>query len=65
MCEDSKGFIWIGTDGGGLNRFDRKTGTFRHYQYDAFNKNTLGSNEVLAITEDSKGNIWVGTWEED
>lgn len=29
--QDSDGMIWIGTDGGGINRFDPASGTFRHY----------------------------------
>lgn len=29
--EDNKGIIWIGTDGGGINSFDPKTNTFKHY----------------------------------
>ncbi|MGL4292336.1 MAG: two-component regulator propeller domain-containing protein [Bacteroidales bacterium] len=30
VCEDNK-HIWIGTDGGGINRFDPATETFLHY----------------------------------
>ena len=30
LCEDEK-HIWIGTDGGGINRFDPDTETFCHY----------------------------------
>lgn len=29
--QDSDGAVWVGTDGGGLNRFDPASGTFRHY----------------------------------
>lgn len=29
--QDSDGTIWIGTDGGGINRFDHATNTFTHY----------------------------------
>lgn len=31
MYEDADRTIWLGTDGGGLNRFDPHAGTFRHY----------------------------------
>lgn len=31
ICEDKNGAIWIGTDGGGINRFDLNTQEFRHY----------------------------------
>lgn len=31
LLEDSAGIIWIGTDGGGVNRFDPETEKFTHY----------------------------------
>lgn len=31
VYEDDEANIWLGTDGGGLNRFDRETLTFDHY----------------------------------
>ncbi|MEG1749444.1 MAG: two-component regulator propeller domain-containing protein, partial [Tannerellaceae bacterium] len=31
MFEDKAGFIWLGTDGGGINRLDPHTGLFNHY----------------------------------
>lgn len=32
FLEDSKGVIWIATDGGGLNSYSPESGTFKHYQ---------------------------------
>jgi ligand-binding sensor domain-containing protein/signal transduction histidine kinase len=72
IYEDKKGTLWIGTGSvystkagasneGGLNRFDRKTGTFTRYMHDPKNPNSLIDNKVSAIFEDSKGNFWVGT----
>lgn len=29
--EDKRGYLWLGTDGGGINRFDPEQGTFKHY----------------------------------
>ena len=58
--EDSKGDTWVGTDGGGLNLFNKEDETFRHFTMENSN---LGSNAVLSILEDSYGNLWVGTWE--
>ena len=31
LFEDKNGVIWIGTDGGGLNRYQSKTRSFKHY----------------------------------
>jgi signal transduction histidine kinase/ligand-binding sensor domain-containing protein len=72
IYEDSKGTLWIGTgsvygadkdkmDKGGLNRFDKTTGTFTRYMHDPNDEHSLINNKVRAIFEDSKGNFWVGT----
>src|SRR5512139_2017917 len=34
LLEDRSGRLWIGTIGGGLNLFDRETGTFRRFRAD-------------------------------
>jgi ligand-binding sensor domain-containing protein len=63
VLEDRLGNLWIGTDGGGLNRLDRKTGTFRYYRHDAKDSTTIGSNAVWALLEDSQRRLWVGGWD--
>jgi ligand-binding sensor domain-containing protein len=55
MLEDSRGFIWMGTDGGGISQFDGKK--FKNFS----KKDGLSDNRVLAIYESKKGNIWIGT----
>ena len=67
LYEDHEGILWIGTGlpflplkGGGLNRFDRKTGTFR-YLHDPDNPHSLINDKIRAIFEDSRGVFWVGT----
>jgi len=72
IYEDSQGELWIGTgsvygpdktraDVGGLNRLNKKTGTFIRYMHDPDNPQSLINNKVGSIFEDSKGNFWVGT----
>jgi len=61
LMEDSKQNIWVGTQGGGLNRFDPFSEKFEHYKQDPYDKNSLINNNVSAIMEDSYGNIWIGT----
>ena len=68
LYEDKAGVLWIGTgyafyndDKGGLNRFNRSTGTFTRYMSDPKNPQTLINNKVRAIFEDSYGTFWVGT----
>lgn len=50
-------FLWVGTKGGGLNRFDRKTGKFQHYK----TEQGLPDNVVYGILTENVGNIWMST----
>ena len=53
--QDSRGYLWLGTQGGGLARFDGKT--FRNFSI----REGLAGNYVQAIAEGSEGKLWVGT----
>jgi len=52
--------LWIGTTGGGLNRFDSKTGTFTRYGHNADDVNSIGSNNISCLAL-HKNTIWIGT----
>jgi len=62
FAESKNGDIWIGTDGGGLNKLDRKTGVFSHYRDNPSDPNSLSSNAVISICEDHEGTLWMGTY---
>lgn len=49
--------LWIGTYGGGLNRFDLIKGTFSHF----WKKDGLPNNVIYGILEDRKGHLWLST----
>ena len=51
------GVVWVGTGGGGLNRFDRSTGTFTRYT----KQDGLPSDNVTCILADDVGYLWLGT----
>ena len=61
LYQDSKGRLWIGTRGGGLNRFDADTEHFIYFKHNTSDPHSLSHNEVNAIFEDDKGILWVGT----
>ncbi len=50
-------FLWLGTDGGGLNRFDKETESFDAYTTD----HDLPGNSIGSILSDDFGNLWLGT----
>lgn len=56
--EDKAGNCWIGTEGGGLLLFDRKTGAYTRYN----KANGLSNNSILKILEDKNGNLWISTF---
>lgn len=60
LYEDSRGFLWIGTQGG-ISKFDINRLTFRHYQNQPDDSSSLSNNWVLSILEDHSGVMWIGT----
>jgi ligand-binding sensor domain-containing protein/DNA-binding CsgD family transcriptional regulator len=57
IFEDSRGRLWIGTEGG-LNLW-LGDGKFKHYT----TKNGLISDAIMGISEDLKGNLWLSAYE--
>jgi signal transduction histidine kinase/ligand-binding sensor domain-containing protein len=55
--ESPEGVLWIATGGGGLNRLDLATETFRHYR----EKDGLPNDTVYGILEDEEGALWLST----
>lgn len=58
LIQDSKGFLWIGTQDG-INKFDGYQ--FETMKNDPYDSLSLSNNFINCILEDSNGNIWVGT----
>jgi ligand-binding sensor domain-containing protein len=58
---DNLGYIWIGTFGGGLNRYDPETKSFKRFNHDPFSTNSLADDDVLSLWEDRSGTIWIGS----
>ena len=58
LIQDSRGFLWIGTQDG-LNKYDGYG--FKIFKNEPSDSNSLSDNYVNCIYEDIEGNVWVGT----
>lgn len=58
LFQDSRGFIWVGTQDG-LNRFDGYS--FNKYLHVPTDTNSLPDSWIYSINEDRDGNLWIGT----
>jgi ligand-binding sensor domain-containing protein/serine phosphatase RsbU (regulator of sigma subunit) len=61
IIQDHNGHFWIGTNGGGADELDERTGRFKHYVHQDNNPNSISHNNVRVIFEDSDRRIWLGT----
>lgn len=62
LYEDRSNTLWIGSWGGGLNRYDAQRDGFDHFVHDPNDLHSLSHNRVWAITEDSQRRLWIGTY---
>ena len=61
LHERSNGDIWIATDGGGLNLYNRQKDQFEVFRNDPEDLNSISSNFVKSIVDDPTGNLWIAT----
>jgi ligand-binding sensor domain-containing protein len=61
IYEDKSGFLWIGTNGSGINKFNTKEESFIHYSNNPEDPNSLSHNIVRVFYEDESGILWIGT----
>ena len=54
LLEDSRGYIWMGTEGGGLSRYDGLR--FQHFS----TRDGLPGNYITALHESADGRLWIG-----
>ena len=58
----SKGALWIGTFGGGLNYYDPVDQSFTKFTSTGYNDGTIGHNDIYSILNTDKA-LFVGTYE--
>jgi signal transduction histidine kinase/ligand-binding sensor domain-containing protein/CheY-like chemotaxis protein/AraC-like DNA-binding protein len=58
FCEDGDA-LYIGTDGGGLDIWNRRTNNYQHFKA---TPGGLSSNTINSIVKDAHGDIWIATF---
>lgn len=59
MYVEPAGRLWVGTVEGGLNRLDRGSNAFIHYNT---HNSGLPHNTVSTLASGRAGRLWIGTW---
>jgi len=57
IFEDSRKNLWLTTDGGGLCKYDRRYGSFKHYT----TEDGLPSNILFKVEEDADQKLWISS----
>ncbi|MEO6669480.1 MAG: ATP-binding protein [Ferruginibacter sp.] len=60
LFEDSKRRIWAGTENGGVNIYDKKSGKFYRMANNPSDANTISGNRIRTIAEMPDGRILLG-----
>jgi len=60
ISEDDNGNLLLGTDGAGVQVFNKRTKTFSGLTH-IDNKNSLSDNRITFTRSDKLGNLWIGT----
>jgi len=61
LLKDAENNIWIGTEGGGVNRFDQASKRFYHYMVNDKKSGGISNNDIHNLFLDSHNNIWICT----
>lgn len=62
--EDKDGLLWIGTDHGGVNLFDKKTKQVKVLKNNLYDSRSIGQNSIISLFCDNNGIVWVGTYKD-
>ena len=61
IAEDGHSNLWLATDGGGIERWDRGTDQFQRFKHEPQAAASLSSDSVRTLLIDGRGQIWAGT----
>ena len=61
IIEDRSGYLWFGTYGNGLNRYDPRTGRFAAFRHNPADAHSLSHDIVYSLMVDHQGTLWAET----
>ncbi|MDD5466117.1 MAG: two-component regulator propeller domain-containing protein [Candidatus Omnitrophica bacterium] len=61
FCEDSSGNLLVGTDGGGLDIFDRNRLRIKNFRHDPKNPKSISSDRIYSMAVGKNDSIWIGS----
>ncbi|WP_299672094.1 two-component regulator propeller domain-containing protein [uncultured Polaribacter sp.] len=53
--------LWLGTRLGGLNLFNKETGSFKTFKNSKSDSQSLSNNDILCLHTDANKKLWIGT----
>ncbi len=62
IAQDANGYVWIGTDHGGINVINKQRGQVTNLQNEAIDERSLSHNTINCIYKDNSNIVWVGTY---
>ena len=62
FLHDDSGLIWIGTNGGGVNRLNPEISDFRFLYSSADRKSSISDERIKSLLIDNNSNLWVGSY---
>lgn len=61
--QDEDGYLWLGTEADGLNRFDPVSEEVIRYHHVEGDDETLLSDQIYSLSFDHNGYLWIGTYD--
>ncbi len=60
-CASGDTSLWIGTDGGGVCRYDETTQSFLAFMHAANDNTSISDNNITCLFTDRAGTLWIAT----
>ncbi len=61
IIEDASGTLWVVTNGGGLNRYDRRNDEFTHFMHVPGDSSSLHDDFLVSVALGANDDLWLGS----